>query len=302
MLLTGPTRGLGLDATRSLARRGVGLVLLGRPSTAFDDVVKEAERAGARQAIPVAVDLASIESTRQAIVEVSALIGNGTVNAFDAMVLNAGLQVSDGRQSSVDGLELTFAVNVLSTHQLIVGVLPLLAPDAHTVIVGSGTHFGKPPATVLVAAPVWRDPVELANPGRDNDANASSSRAGQRAYSTSKLCVNYLAHELNRRAGEQTRVTVYDPGLMPGTGLARTAAPWRQFVWSRIMPAFRVLPGVTTTGHSGEILAQLTVGELHPDERNAYVEIGKVTKASDASFDPIREAALWAWCTDRLAV
>jgi hypothetical protein len=83
---------------------------------------------------------------------------------------------------------------------------------------------------------------------------------------------------------------------MPGTGLARDLPKFKQWAWNNIMPALKVLPGVTSTANSAERLARLTLGEEHGGISNAYIEIGKLTAASKESDDPAREAALWEYC------
>jgi NAD(P)-dependent dehydrogenase (short-subunit alcohol dehydrogenase family) len=133
---------------------------------------------------------------------------------------------------------------------------------------------------LLVAAPFWDDPRKLAKP-----QTTVSTREGQRAYSTSKLAVNYLVNELQRRHLEH-RFNVFDPGLMPATGLARDMSKLKQFAWNNVLPrVVKFVPGMSTTAKSGSSLARLALGIDHGDLRAGYVEIDKLSKASDASFD-----------------
>jgi NAD(P)-dependent dehydrogenase (short-subunit alcohol dehydrogenase family) len=284
VLVTGPTRGLGRVLVDELARRGAPLVLLGR-----DPAVRQvAAEVGARA---VAVDLADLDVTRRAADDVAARVRAGEWPALTGVVLNAGLQTTDRRHRSADGHELTFAVNVLAQHLLLSRLAPALAPGAHVVLVGSGTHYGDR-SMGLVAPPRWEDPADLARPDLGDDAGLPV--AGQRAYATSKLAVVLLAHGWQRRLGDRARVNVYDPGLMPGTGLARDLRPWQRWAWRRVMPVLRVLPGVTTPTTSARHLADLTLGAAHPALRGGYVAIGRVERSSDASYDRAREDRLLA--------
>jgi hypothetical protein len=55
-------------------------------------------------------------------------------------------------------------------------------------------------------------------------ADESRDLAGRRRYTTSKLCNVLCAYELGKRVKAspwQLEVVAFDPGLMPGTGLAR---------------------------------------------------------------------------------
>jgi NAD(P)-dependent dehydrogenase (short-subunit alcohol dehydrogenase family) len=48
------------------------------------------------------------------------------------------------------------------------------------------------------------------------------------AYATSKLALLYYAHELQRHAGDQINVMVFDPGFMPATGIVRDYPPYSE--------------------------------------------------------------------------
>ncbi len=290
VLVTGPTRGLGRDVVLALARRRAGVLLAGRSPEKLEEVAAGARAAGAPWVATVVVDFASFASIRTASARISQ-IGDG-VRSIDAVVANAGVQMSDRCHTTEDGIEVTFGVNVVANQLLLTLLDRVLSPDAHVVLVGSGTHFGSFGTRLLVATPKWEEPQRLASAGRPGDASA---RAGQRAYSTSKLAVNHLVHELNRRWPAPRRANVYDPGLMPGTGLARDLPPFKQWAWRRVMPMLRVLPGVTTPAASAEHLALLALGEEHPAVRNGYVVIGTVKAPSAESDDPHREGALWAY-------
>jgi NAD(P)-dependent dehydrogenase (short-subunit alcohol dehydrogenase family) len=289
ILLTGPTRGLGRALVDVLARTHPtpSLLLAGRDPAAVAAAVAAAGPAAA--ALPL--DLADLRSVRAAAEAVVEQVGAGHRPPLTALVANAGVQIADRRHRSADGYELTFAVNVVAQHLLLRTLLPALAPGAHVVLLGSGTHWGGRRSMGLVAAPRWEDPADLARPGRGDDADQPV--AGQRAYATSKLAVVLLAHAWQRRHGDRLRVNVYDPGLMPGTGLARDLAPWQQWVWHHLMPGMRILPGVTSAAVSARHLAALTLGHAHPTLRGGYVELGRVTRSSPASYDEVHENRLW---------
>ena len=164
VVLTGPTRGLGRLTALELAALGCELVLLGRPSAAFDTVVEEARIAGA---VGVLASRSTWPPSQVSPVPLAGLSTSWTpaLRSVDAIVGNAGVQGRDRIQQSENGYELTFAVNVIANHVLVERLVPALSADAHVVIVGSGTHYGTFPTTSLVAAPVWADPATLARPG-----------------------------------------------------------------------------------------------------------------------------------------
>ena len=278
----------------TLARAGARLVLMGRNIGRLNTVAESARTSGAPHVLVVECDFASLVSVRDACAEVAKRVATGELGRLDLVIGNAGLQFNDRRSQSADGYEATFAVNVLANHVLIRSLIESASPAAHFVVVGSGTHFGN---TRLVKAPVWASPAVLASAG-DGGApfDAASGAAGQCAYSTSKLGVNYLVHAWQRQHAGSMRFNIYDPGLMPGTGLVRTGPAIRQWAWHRVMPALQLFPGVSTTKNSAEQLTAFGLAHRYPDARAAYVEIEKLSHASEASMNPEREQQLWDFC------
>lgn len=291
VVITGPTRGLGLACVRALAHRPdpPDLLLLGRPGPALDRVADMAATR-VRRAPAVPADLASLADVRAAAEAVTSLVSAGDGAPLGAVVANAGVQTTDPTQTTADGYDLTFGVNHLALFLLVQELWPLLGPGSRVVLVGSGTHRGGPfQRAVQVPDPQWQDPDVLARP-----ATGIDPRAARRSYSTSKLATMYYAHELQRRLGPDRGVAVFDPGLMPGTGLARDAHPLVRGTWSSALKALRVLPGVTTPERSGAVLADLAVDPRWAHLRDgAYVELDALSTPAPHATDPAREQLLW---------
>lgn len=290
IVVTGPTRGLGLEACRVIAERAPQshLVLLGRGGAALDGAASEL-RERVSSVTCVAVDFADLGEIRSAARQVRDKVGTGACGTIDALVLNAGIQTVDRLHRTVDGLELTFAVNVVAPFLLMRELGDDLTRGANVVLVGSGTHTADR-STRLVAHPRWEDPADLARPGVDQ--NSAGKQAGQRAYATSKLAVNHLCHEFDRRSEGRWRCNIHDPGLMPGTGLARDMNALRRFAWHHVLPHLPI-PGTSTPQRSGRVLAEMALGLRYPELRAGYVDIDRITSASGESYDPAREARLW---------
>lgn len=300
ILLTGPTGGLGRALLEPLARRHPAhLVLLGRSRGPLEGAAEVARSAGARAVSLVEVDLADLDDVARAGAAVTALVRGG-VPPLTSLVLNAGLQMTDRRQVSAQGLERTFAVNVAAQHLLLrTTTAGATAPGAHAVVVGSGTHFGDWHSYGMVPAPKWQDPELLARP--DTGDEASDAAAGGRAYATTKLAVLHLAHAWQARRGDRLRINVYDPGMMPGTGLGRGLTGVQELAWNRLMPTMTFLPGWSTPRRSAEHLAALALGQTHPDLRGGYVELGRARQSSPASYDLEQEQRLWEVLEDLTA-
>jgi NAD(P)-dependent dehydrogenase (short-subunit alcohol dehydrogenase family) len=213
--------------------------------------------------------------------------------------------MSGERRASSDGFELTFAVNHLG-HFLLTNLL-LERLRAHApariVIVASGVHdpkmrTGMPHATVT-------DMETLAATGGPRAGQFN----GRLAYVNSKLCNLWFTYELVRRiealglATDELRLTVnaFDPGLVPGSGLARDYPAALRFVWDRVLPGLaqvltRVTPTINPAPKSGRALAHLVLdpgltqvsGKYFPSHTRWHD-----APSSDASYDSGRARALW---------
>ena len=303
VLLTGPTSGIGAAVLDRLLRHPARplLVLLARNTAALAAAVARTRRAGL-MAHGVPVDLSDLTSVASATAQVRDLVGRGDSGLLDALVLNAGIQLTDRRHVSAQGHELTFAVNVLAQHALLRDLEPLLASNAHVVLPGSSTHRGKRASFGLVPDPAWQAPQQMAAPDSGLDehpapAGRSWRESGGIAYATSKLSLVTLSHQWADRLGSSgRRLNVYDPGLVAGTGLGRAMKPYEYWVWRRIMPAMSVLPGATTPARTARHLVALALGDSHRTLHDGYVEIGRITAAEPATFDMARRDVLWQWC------
>lgn len=298
VLVTGPTSGIGAAAFERLLSHPSRpeLLLLGRHRAALQAAVARAGTQGlTARAIPV--DLADLHSVAGACAEVTMLAATGRIGRIDVAVLNAGLQVTDRRHTSVQGHELTFAVNVLAQHALLRGVEDALSDNGHVVLMGSSTHRGRRASFGLVPDPQWQQPHILAAAESGAASPTKSREPGGIAYATSKLALVTLSHEwADRLARTGRRLNVYDPGLVAGTGLGRDMRPHEYWVWRRIMPAMSVLPGATTPTRTARHLVALALNDRHPRLHDGYVEMGRVTHAEPATFDPARRHELWTWC------
>lgn len=297
VLITGPTGGLGREAALSMARRPSAerpdLILVGRSGERLSSVAEEARAAGAT-VYEVACDLARLSDVRTAASTTKELLATGAVGPLRGLVANAGLYVADTRSASAEGYELTFAVNYLAHAQLIGDLLGSFAAPARIVLLGSNTYHANLFRKVLrVPAADWRDPAELAKPA-GADVSPSLHTAGV-AYSNSKLAILYYAHELQRRAPDGISVSVFEPGFMPGTGLARGQSRAAQ----RVAGAVARLPGVSSPAGSGPALASVVLDDRWAHLRDgAFVVIDEEREVKPVAVDRAREARLWEATTE----
>jgi hypothetical protein len=158
------------------------------------------------------------------------------------------------------------------------------------VFVASGTH--DPAKTTGMPAPRYTSAADLAHPADDQPAD------GRRRYTTSKLCNVLFAYELDRRLGcgaKGVTVNTFDPGLMPGSGLARDYSAIGRWGWRYVLPLLRVLPNVNSARSSGARLAALVTDPRFDDVTGSYFEGKRPIPSSSDSYD--REKALDLWET-----
>jgi NAD(P)-dependent dehydrogenase (short-subunit alcohol dehydrogenase family) len=130
---------------------------------------------------------------------------------------------------------------------------------------------------------------ELARPPR-----ADGSATGRRRYTTSKLANVRTAYALaGRLAGRGVTVNAFDPGLMPGTGLARDFGPLARLVWRTAFRALVLLPGVNTPATSGADLAHLMTAPELAGVTGAYFVRRRPEGSSFASHDARAAEALY---------
>jgi NAD(P)-dependent dehydrogenase (short-subunit alcohol dehydrogenase family) len=137
--------------------------------------------------------------------------------------------------------------------------------------------------------------------GRDDPALVGRTR-----YTMSKLSNVLTAYELDRRlaAGEVgspgIAVNAFDPGLMPGTGLARDYSGLQAFAWRYLLPALTLVPGINvhTPRRSARALARLAGDPELEGVSGQYFSGFRRTRSSTDSFDRVIAAELWSASTE----
>lgn len=199
VVVTGATSGIGKEIARGVAKLGGDVVVTARDSSRGAAVRKEiAADAEGRTITALTLDVAD-----QASVRAFAAAFKENHDRLDALVNNAGGWYTDRRESP-DGIELTFATNVLGPHLLTELLLDRLqaAPQGRVVNLIS-TITGSYDAT------------DLQYTRRKYD--------GYKAYAQSKQALSMLTVGLARRMAPSTvTANVVEPGFVR-TGLNRNA-------------------------------------------------------------------------------
>lgn len=287
-LITGGNTGLGFECASALcADRNNVVVLACRDIMAATPAADKLRQRGGQ------IEVLRLDLAKQlSILGLVAAFRARNFPPFAGLVCNAGCQSVAAPTRTAEGYETTFAVNHLGHYLLARLMLPELVQGACITFVASNVH--DPKQKTGMPEPRYDNAQAIANdfePG---------SVAGRRRYTTSKLCNIYTTYELARRlAGspderlQSIRVNAFDPGLMPGTGLARTYSPFIRFVWHNILPALTLFQrNVNTPATSGKRLAALAAG-LEGNTSAKYFSGGNETRSSDLSYDVANALELW---------
>lgn len=276
VLITGSSSGLGRAVAGQLARAGLNrLILPVRDQRTGDALRAEIESLGCKNVSTPLLELASLASVRQFIEELAA---HEPPLSLQGLLLNAGTQSAHELRFTPDGFESTFAVNHLAHYALFKGLLGRLTPTASVGWTGSGTHdpnlraaraFGFRGAQYHTAMMLAQGQY----PGAKNPEQTCRD-----AYATSKWCNILLARHFGSQESGRRRFFAFDPGLMPGTGLAREQRGIALAAWNHVLPRLvGILPGASSPQKSADTYFKLLQGQIAIEENGSYFEYtGKV--------------------------
>ena len=262
-LVTGANAGLGKATALALAKMGGIVIMVARSQARGEAALAEVRQAsGSNNVQLLLADLSSMESVRQLAATVQASYGR-----LDVLVNNAGAMFND-RQVSVDGYEMTFALNHLSYFLLTNLLLDLLkaSAPARIVNVSSGAHAGSK---------INFDDIMLAKRYRSFEA-----------YGQSKLANILFTYELARRL-EGSGVTAN--ALHPGGVATEFAAG--EGLMGTIFKLIR--PFLPTPEQGAETQIYLASAPEVAGVSGQYFAKKKLVNSSKISYDTAVAQHLW---------
>ncbi len=197
-VVTGATSGIGLEVATELASQGAHVVLACRDRTRAEAVALGINTtAGTERATVMTVD-----TSDQASVRAFGREYRNTYGTLDVLVNNAGVVLPE-RRMSVDGIELTFATNVLGYHLVTTELVDALKAAAPSRVVNVASAF---------AFAVDMDDLQFERRPYD----------GLTAYAQSKALDRMLTWAFARRLQpDSVTVNAMAPGLVLDTRLYR---------------------------------------------------------------------------------
>jgi NAD(P)-dependent dehydrogenase (short-subunit alcohol dehydrogenase family) len=254
VLVTGATDGLGKRVARELAAKGATVLLHGRSPERLEASLEEVRsQTGSEKLGSYVADLSSLDEVRGLAEQILT-----EQYRLDVLINNAGI-ISREREESVDGHELTFAVNYLS-HFLLTGLLlPLLWDSA--------------PARIVNVASAGQSPIDFDDPMLERGYDA------MRAYSQSKLAQVMFTFELAERLQEDTGVTVN--ALHPAS-LMDTKMVHDTFGYT-----------VSTVEEGAEAVVRLAVSQQLEGLTGRYFDGTREARANRQAYDEGARKKLW---------
>jgi len=190
-LVTGATSGIGEAIALALAQKGAEVIIVSRNEEKCARIVSQIQEQSGNSAISYfRANLSSQQGIRLLTAEVKK-----KYSTLDVLVNNAG-GFFWKRQESVDGIEMTFALNHLNYFLLTNLLLDLLrnSPSARIVNTSSGVHNNQV--------------IDF------NDLQLKKNYLHFKAYGKSKLANLYFTYELARRLnGSGITVNAFNPGF-----------------------------------------------------------------------------------------
>ncbi|HSZ24764.1 MAG TPA: SDR family oxidoreductase [Cytophagaceae bacterium] len=261
VVVTGANSGMGKVTALELAKKGFTVVLVCRNKQLGEEAKQDIiAQSGNTRIDLLLADLSSQKSIRQMVLDFKS-----KYNHLDVLVNNAGLAFSKFN-TSVDGIEMTFAVNHLGYFLPTVLLLDSLkaAPSARIVNVSSSTHKG---------AKINFEDIEH---------KKNYSLFG--SYNQSKLCNVLFTKELARKLkGTNVSVNCLNPGPVK-TGLARDMGPVFQWLAKSFFPSAEKASATAIYLASSPEVEKIT---------GRYFEKCKVVPSSKISNDEKIAKKLW---------
>jgi NAD(P)-dependent dehydrogenase (short-subunit alcohol dehydrogenase family) len=203
VIITGATSGVGRETALGLGALGAELILACRDLKKGNQVAAEIARAGGIKPVVMKLAASSQKSVREFAREF-----RRRYRRLDVLINNAaGNRGELPKINSVDGIELTFATNVLGYFLLTNELLDVLKRSA--------------PARIVNVASTFASDLDL-----DDLQFETRKFESFKAYAQSKACNRMLTWALVRRLdGSDVTANAMTPGLITATGLYRNAAP-----------------------------------------------------------------------------
>lgn len=258
VVITGGTGGIGRQTAISLAQKGMQVVITGRDRQRGDEGLRVVKEASGSSDVHLVLGDVSVQASLQTLAQELAQ----RFPRVDVLINNAGL-LTTTRQTTVDGVEADFAVNVAAPYMLTHALLPVLPRGARVINLTGGLPLGA------------LDPGNLF---------AERDFEGLRTYSHAKRALEAMSLELARELEPRgVAVVVVFPGAAAtamSAGITPGSIPW----WMRLVwPIFSLVMQRDDGGKSAARASRSSVWAA------THTDVGALSgRAFDANCKPMK--------------
>jgi NAD(P)-dependent dehydrogenase (short-subunit alcohol dehydrogenase family) len=266
IMVTGATAGIGEATAQELARKGATVVLISRnPEKCAATAARIQQETNNPNVNYISADLSSQAQIHELVVQFLS-----RYDRLDVLINNVGAFFLE-RRLSIDGVEMTFALNHLSYFlltNLLLDIIKASAP-ARVVNVSSNAHFKA--ALEFDNLQSWRDYFVYT------------------AYKRSKFANVLFTYELARRIkGSDVTVNALHPGIV-GTDIAKNVNRWVGVGWRN----FARYSSVLTPAQGAETSVYLAASPEVETVTEKYFVKCKEAPSDPATYDRAAAWRLW---------
>lgn len=278
VLITGATNGIGVQAALDLLKLGADVTIVGRDDAKTRRVCAELKTSSGSDKVDMLIaDLSAMDEVRRIAAEF-----RSKHDRLDVLLNNAGAVFSNYQQS-VDGYEMTFALNHISYY--------LLTHLLLDILLGTAKEQGEA-RIINVSSSAHRNATLRLEELRDE-----SGYSFMNSYGASKLMNVLFTYELARRLEDSAvSVNAVHPGLVD-TGFGHNTGR----LWSALIKAAQKLFGISPE-KGAETLVYLASSPDVAGISGKYWNEKQQKRSSDNSCDREQQTRLWKYSAEATGV
>lgn len=277
VLITGATGGIGKAAAISMAKSGYTVIIHGRNKQKTEEVCKEIQSISGNKRVDfITGDFSLMEDVKN--------VANTVISRYeklDVLINNAGGIMSNERETTKDGFEMTIAVNLMAPFLLTELLLNHLkkSEDGRIVNVSSNSHQ-------LNAKPNFSDLELLKN------------YSPLTAYGNAKLFLiwvtQHLADKLKQSAANQLSVNTLHPGAVATNfGVESNLGGLLNILGKLARPFFK------TAEQGAETIIYLATADEVKNTSGKYFVNKKEAAVSTKYYSKAQEELVWNYCIEK---
>ncbi len=269
-LVTGATSGIGLATALGLAQRGATVVVAARdPERAAAAVARIADETGNASVGSLLADLSVQADVRRLAQEYA-----DSYPRLDVLINSAGAFFHQ-HQQSVDGIEMTLALNLLAPFLLTKLLLPRLRTSAPARIINVSSSMHR-------VARIDFDDLEC-----------EQGYVRTKAYGRSKLGLVLLTYEFARRLnGDGITANALDPGFVATNIISGNSRRW----WRLFQSVANLV--ATSPQQAAQTIVHLASSPELVNTTGQYFKRAESALSSPASYDQEAAQCLWQSCLE----